>query len=234
MEENTLRDNSGRARILIVIFWILMVLSAVAIVASYSDLQLLLRLQRGDFITEDEQMWNDIRYGMLGLLQTALYIVSIVVFLNWFRRAYANLERIGVPVDSKNDMAIWSWFIPLYNVFKPVKIMAEIWNDTQSEIKKRNENFVIDHAQYLIWIWWALHILSGVVGRMLWRNLFKEETIALLIDNAHATMASDILQVLEGITLIFIVKKISRFETKLYREVEQQETLPVTNQFELS
>ncbi len=91
-------DNSKRAKTVMTIFWILTGLTVIGIVSGYFELEILKNAQQGEFISDEEANASDTRQMIIGILQTGLYIASIVVFLNWFRRAYGNLHRIGIAL----------------------------------------------------------------------------------------------------------------------------------------
>ena len=91
--------------------------------------------------------------GIIGLLQTGLYIASIVTFLNWFRRAFGNLHRIGIKKFSSGGRIFqqrrrflraimpryeWIWycsFEQLRNVFHWMFFMSKfLFLDLSSKI----------------------------------------------------------------------------------------------------
>jgi hypothetical protein len=121
-------DNSKRAKNLMIVFWVLIGLTVIGLFTGYNELQILKNAQIGEYISEQEANTSDLIQGIIGLLQLGIYIASVVLFLNWFRRAYGNLHRLGIKyLKQKESMAVWSWFIPFINLFRPVQIMNEIW-----------------------------------------------------------------------------------------------------------
>lgn len=96
MENIEIWDNSKRAKNLIIVFWILIGLNAIGIISGYLELEILKNLQLGILVDDSTANANDMRQMVIGLLQTGLFIASIVVFLNWFRRSYGNLHRLGL------------------------------------------------------------------------------------------------------------------------------------------
>lgn len=129
-KQTEIKDNSKRAKILIQIFWILTGLTVVSVIFNYYELEILKKALLGEYIDEDKAYANDLRQGIIGLLQTGLYITSIIVFLNWFRRAYGNLHRLKLRLNHSETMAVWAFFIPIIFLFRPYQIMKEIWSST--------------------------------------------------------------------------------------------------------
>ncbi|MEL4307056.1 DUF4328 domain-containing protein [Joostella sp. CR20] len=214
-------DNSKRAKLLKTVFWSLMVLAVIGLVPGYLEIQLLKRAQLGDFISESEVNTSDAIQGVIGMLQFVIYIVSVVVFLNWFRRAYGNLHRLKVPLDHKESMAVWTWFIPFIVLFRPVQIMNEIWSKTQAVIKKFNPFYAKTSGKLIIGAWWALFLISNFVGKYVLKTAFKQDTIEDLINGSQAILYSDLIQIPEALLVILIVSKVSRMETMLAEEIKK-------------
>ncbi len=215
-------DNSKRAKSLMIIYWILTGLTVLGVVSGYYELELLKSVQFIGYIDESEANANDLRQGLIGILQFGIYIASIVFFLNWFRRAYGNLHRLGIGNLKHNEkMAILSWFIPVIFLFRPVQIMNEIWKETQEQIKKLDPTYIIKSGGLLIGIWWTLFLISNFIGRYVLKTAFKQDTIDQLIEGSQATMISGIMQIPESLLVILIVYQISKMEIKLIDEVKK-------------
>lgn len=218
--EPEILDNSGRAKLVILVFWILIGVTAIAVISDYLELKLLQKARFGG-ITEAAANANDMRQGIMGVVQTGIYIVSVVVFLNWFRRAYANLHRLGINYLKHNkNMALWSWFIPFIFLFWPVQIMREIWSETQRVIRRRNSSYIIKSGGLIIGAWWALFVLSNFIGKYVLNTSFKTDTLEQLILSTEAYLISDLLQIPEALLVILIVHRLSKMERKMAEEVE--------------
>jgi hypothetical protein len=215
-------DNSKRAENLIIVFWILTGLTAIGLISGYVELELLKNAQSGIYISESEANTSDLRQGIIGIVQLGIYITSIVFFLNWFRRAYGNLHRLGISyLKHKETMAVWSWFIPIIVLFRPVQIMNEIWTETQEKIKKYDSSYFIKSGGLIIGLWWTLFIISNFIGRYVLKTAFKQDTIEQLIEASQAVMISDFMQIPEALLVILIVFQFSKIEVKLADEVKK-------------
>lgn len=215
-------DNADRAKDLISFFWVFIGFTAVAIISGYFELRLFQNIQNEGFADPGKVKANDIRQLVAGIIQSAAYLITVVVFLNWFRRAYGNLHRLGIEyLNQSESMALWSWFIPVVNLFRPVQIKYEIWTETQWQIKQRDASYQIKNGNLLLTIWWTLFILSNLAGRLALRAAFKEDTVNHLIEGSIASLVSDALQILEALLVILIVTRLSKMETKLAEEVRK-------------
>ena len=214
-------DNSIRAKHLIIVFYTLIAITFIAIISGYMELILLEEVQEGFYISESTASLNDMRQGIVAITQIVIYFLSIVFFLNWFRRAYGNLHRVGVShLEYKENMAVWTWFIPIIVWFRPVQIMNEIWKETRDKIKKTNPTQKFKDLGFLVGIWWFLFILTNFIGRYITKSLFKEETLEELISLGKVTLASDFLQIIEAGLVIIIVVNISKLELNLVSEIK--------------
>lgn len=213
-------DNSKRARIVQVVFWIMIGFTFVSIASNYLELDLLLRIQEGELVDEATANASDQRQGVIGILQTILTVISAVVFLNWFRRAYGNLHRVDAEnLHQKESMSVWVWFIPILSLYEPVKIMKSIWTETQKSIQRFNPAFVLKNGTLAIGVWWTLFLLSNFIGRYILKTTFKDDTIEDYINSSRALLVSDIMQVPEALILIYLVYYISITENQLAEEV---------------
>ena len=215
-------DNAERAKDLIPFFWVFIGFSAIAIISGYFELRLFENFKNEGFADPGKVKANDIRQLVVGIIQFAVYLITVVVFLNWFRRAYGNLHRLRIDyLGQSESMAVGSWFIPIVNLFRPVQIMYEIWTETQWQIKQKDASYRIKKGNLLLTIWWTLFILSHLAGRIALRAAFKEDTVNQLIEGSLASLISDTLQILEALLVIIIVSRISKMETKLAEEVRK-------------
>ena len=91
-----LKDNSKRAKTLMVVFWVFFGLNLLGSLGNYYTLQIMQKAQMGEYVAEQEAFTSQLISGATSLVQLGLFITTAVVFLNWFRRAYGNLHRLGI------------------------------------------------------------------------------------------------------------------------------------------
>lgn len=217
-----LLDNSGRAKTLIYVFSIVVGLILISLIPTYFEWKTLASLDPSSIRSEDSISDNLLLVQTyLGLAQVGFYIISIVVFIQWFRRAYGNLYRAGLgPLSYGESMALWSWFIPIANLFIPAFIMNEIWMRTKQGIAALDQSFVAPKGKLLISLWWALFVLSTILGRYIFSAVFETLTISEAIQDLKLVLFSELINVVEAILVIMIVSRVSKMETKLAAEIE--------------
>ena len=82
-------------------------------------------------------------------------LVTAVVFLVWFHRAYGNLHiRGGVPRTTPGRATV-SWFIPLGNLYLPYRAAQEI------RVLSGEPT-----SSWVVFGWWAGWLLSALLGRL--------------------------------------------------------------------
>ncbi len=217
-----IKDNSKRAKILLTVFGVLIVLNSVGLLIGYNEMQILKKAQIGEYVSEEAENLSELLQGIIGLVQFGLYISSVVVFLNWFRRAYGNLHRADITyINHRETMAVWAWFIPIVSFYRPVQMMNEIWTETQETIKNFDTTYVTKKGGIIIGLWWALFIISNFIGWYVFQTIKKQDTIEQMIKSSEANLISDFIQIPEACLVIFIVHKLSKMEYKLADEVKK-------------
>lgn len=208
-------DNSGRAKNTITLFYVIAGISVLSVIGNVIDYQNL------DNYYSDEWSLTDFFISLIALGQIAINITLTVVFLNWFRRAYANLHRIGVDYLNHTDLhAVWCWFVPILNWFRPYKIMKEIWSETQHQINKLNSTYQVDSSDSNIGIWWGFYLMSYFIGIAGSNLSFRADSIEELEAATILVGITNVLDIGGALFAIAVVKKISNAEALLAHEIE--------------
>lgn len=213
-------NNAQRAQYAIYAFWVVMGLGLLGIASDYLEIQLLHEGLNGKGITTEAATINDDRQRIIGIVQLGATIVTAVLFLNWFRRAYGNLNRVKMSTENSEVAAAWSFFIPIIAFFRPPQIMYEIWNKTQLKIKQFDSSYVINQRNYVIILWWILFLISHFIGKYVLKSAFDDHpSFEDILSMSQATMAIDIMNVIEAALMLVILHSISDMETQLGEEV---------------
>lgn len=209
---NPLLDNSQRARTILIIFWILAALQVVSMISAVMQLQLLYRFNEGN-IDADAAATNDIRQKIIAFTYVGAIIVSIVFFIMWFRRAYANLERTGrVNLKYAEGWSAGAWFVPFLNLVRPYEIMKEIWHKTQEATTGLMQ--YIPGA--LVGWWWAIWIITNIISNLSFRFAVRASTIDQLISSTIFDIVDSGLEIVSITLTIYMIHQASLLEAKLY------------------
>ena len=208
-----IRPNKKRAKIAQTFIWIVMLLDIISIYSSYLQYDLLKSLQNNETISEQIIYSNDARQQIIGIIYFIVYIISAVTFIQWFRRAYYNLN-VRTKCRFSEGWAAGSWFVPIISLYRPYQIMKEMWLETAKIIKsKSNETF--DNSTTILGFWWTLWIISNYIGNYVLKSSFKAETIEDLINSTVADMIMSLLGIPLAIVTVKIIKSYSLKEEKL-------------------
>jgi hypothetical protein len=82
----------------------------------------------------------------------AAFVLTAIVFLVFFHRAYSNLATLG-PSERRYTpgWAVGSWFVPILNLFRPKQIANDIWRGSDGSA-----------VPGVFHWWWALYLVGGV------------------------------------------------------------------------
>ncbi|HET9324678.1 MAG TPA: DUF4328 domain-containing protein [Gaiellaceae bacterium] len=189
----------SRARWAQVALLVVVIVDLVAVGSDYAEYQLL-----GREYTLDEANANDLRQGLIGIVQFLLLIATAVVFIRWFKRAYENVEPLGGRRRYGTGWAIGGWFVPILNLWRPKQIANDIWRATEDE---RSD------ASSLLTLWWVLFLLSNWISNMGARLTWSGDTADDLQASAAVYAAADSIDVAAAILAIWIVRTVTRGQT---------------------
>lgn len=125
---------------------------------------------------------------------TALaFLVKTFLFAKWGAANNKNLHQIAPWM--KSGMQPWkaylAWFVPVYNLIKPLSFYKELWNETDYALENvgvetRDEN-AIDNSNLYMSIWWAFLLCSvWLMNFILFGTFFREG--ALFVKANHTAM----------------------------------------------
>lgn len=219
-----LKPNAGRAKTAIVLLWIVMALDLIDAIFGYMKYQLLQTAAYGDYLNEEEITANDILEALLGLVYMVAFIISIVMFIRWFRRAYYNLHLKTEYLKYSEGWAAGAWFVPVLSLFRPYEIMKELYVETDCILVERAENYTSKNNNTIIGFWWALWIISSFIGNIIFRSSLDDQTINGMINDTQINIVLSLINIPLGLLAIKLVKDYSQMETKLaeLKEPSQQ------------
>jgi hypothetical protein len=215
---NSVQDNKSRAKNAMIFLGIIVFIEIISLFLINSQSNMLAEAINGNLPSQEEAEANDANIGLIGIISAIFTIIGIVFFIMWMRRAYANLNRAGVKTESEDSVAAWSWFVPIYNFYKPVSIIVEIWGKTQIKIKEVKSDFPINLSLTVIGAWWATWVLSGIMSSIANfnnRSAIEAFDIEGMLSASNLTFYATIISIISGILGIMVVKAISEKEDEL-------------------
>lgn len=215
----------GISRALMALLLVALIIDSVAVLSDIGEVRLLTRLQEGGSVSAAEADSSDMRQAAIGLIQTVVFLVTIVVWLIWFRRAYRNLVpfRAG-ELRFKPGWAVGGWFVPILSLWRPVQITNDIWRASNPSVRPEDGSaWQRDRSSLLIGLWWTAWILANMGGRAIFSSL-DAQTIEEIRRTAITFLISDSVNVILDILALLLVRAIAA------RQQQKADTLGLTLQ----
>lgn len=154
---------------------------------------------------------NDWNHWLIQRFLGIAFLAMLFFFVRWFWIAYRNLLFLGADLSFTSSWAIWGWFIPIINLFRPYKMIEEVW-EHQSLLLNEKPNRVL-------WLggWWFFVLLTYIL-------LYCSNQYILLPPNLDMLLSYSFLRIIALsaaipalLMLIVLIKRISAQEKQLYR-----------------
>lgn len=210
-----IKSNQKRARLTIMSLWLVLFLEIVSFVSGYFQYDLLNKFSLGVNVPEEISAMNDAREVLVTVVYFALRLVTGILFIMWFRRAYYNLHQLSSNLAFSEGWAAGSWFVPVLNFFRPFQIMQELYVKTKEMLEKQKMNF--NYNSKILWVWWALWIVSNILGQLVFRFSTHLETLEDVITITKLGMVSNFIGIPLALLAIKVVKDYSIAEVKLMK-----------------
>lgn len=215
------RPNGDRAKLARSIIIIIAIIDVVSLVSAYMQYNLLQSVKNGEYISRATAEANDSREAVIGIIMLIFMVISIVTFIQWFRRAYFNLHLRTSKCAFTEGWAAGAWFVPILNLFRPYQIMKEMNDKTDILLIKRKLDKGTD-ISFIIGLWWTLWILSNVISNISFRLTFNGETVVQFIQGTMFDLISTALHIPLSIVAIFVIQNYSKKEEILYNSEKMQ------------
>lgn len=213
-----LKNNTKRGRYAILFIWILLILHICSSIFLYQHYTLLNQYQPGDSLQSQEFFVSGLKLSIVRLLTFISAITSIIVFLKWFRRAYFNLEQMTEGLEYNNSEALWAWFIPFANLFRPFQIMKELFLKSKRILETNMHPDSGKLSLILLIIWWSLNIFNGLTIFVLLQKYGSiiELNINIMKSLILSGMSSDIIGIPNCIVTLMVLYKYTKIEPALH------------------
>ncbi|MDY7095572.1 MAG: DUF4328 domain-containing protein [Acidobacteriota bacterium] len=218
--QDTYVNLSGITRLLRFALWVGIVLAVVNTGSDLLEIQLLEKVAAGGGITDEEADVNDMRQLLLGGVAFVVFLVTAVVFLRWIYIAKRNARSFH-PGELKYTPG-WSvgwFFIPFANLWKPYDALKETFQASDPEY---TDNWRAADPPSLLPFWWALWLLSGLVGQILFRWSMKADSLDELIYTDWVQIVSNGLDVILILVVLSLIGKLSGYQGRTFRKLEAQ------------
>ncbi len=133
------------------------------------------------------------KFWVIACITIIAFLVKTLLFAFWGAKNNKNLREIAPWMQSgmKPWMSYVAWFVPIYNLIKPLSFFREVWDETDYALENvgvetRDENKV-DNSSLAMSIWWGFLLCSvWVMNFVLFSTFFREG--AFYTKANHGTM----------------------------------------------
>ena len=158
------RPNAERARMAQTLLWVSFGFAAAT--ALITGIAIILPgVSYMDVVTGGLPMW--VMQSVLVAI-FAVHFITVGYFIAWLRRGYANLHRLGYPGLSRGESAaVWTWFVPIANLFMPYRIGKETYSVFRYLAHKVTGRTDYTKPGQLAGRWWGWFVATGLAGYFL-------------------------------------------------------------------
>lgn len=141
-------------------------------------------------------------------------LLTEAVFIWWFHRAYKNVVSLGaVRMRYGTGWTIGAWFVPFLNLVRPKQIMNDIWRSSDPQLPAQRAEWSGNPVSALINWWWALFVISAVMGRVLIQMSRGADSLPEFMDLSRMTLLSEVIYVVSAVLAIEVVRRVTARQT---------------------
>lgn len=193
-----------------------LIFELLAVTVDVGQLSIIRRAQQGRVLTFAEVDENQSMLVTIGTVRLALVVLTGILFIWWFSRAYRNLASLGVyGLRYARGWAIGAWFVPILNLFRPKQIADDIWRASNPELPPE-AGALWQAGTVTPWVhaWWAAGLISGALNRFAISSLDGISDLDDAGRGAQALLVSDVVGAIFTLLAIVVVFRMSHRQTK--------------------
>ena len=213
------RPNLERSKRTITFIWIAFATNLAVIISNIFQLQLLFDYQNGVQFTAEQIQANDTRQLVFNVVFLISWILSLIIFIQWFRRAYWNLNALGNTTEYSEGWAAGAWFVPFINWVRPYEIMKELFVKGHQLLPESNASF--NYSRYIIW-WWVFWLLNSIGSQIEGQLTRYAESVTQFINLTWFALAANLLLIPTTLLLVKLILKYREMELELAKVANEK------------
>ena len=209
-----------RSRAVVALAAIAVVLAVVGIVSTL--------LQQGDLsgapaVVDPANPPDEMRQSVIAWAQIGVGLLLLAAFLLWIYQAHANLPALGAKyLKHSPPWAVGWFFIPIFNLFRPVQVMEEIWKAGDPDtIDKDGLAWVGTPMSALVVFWWVLFLVGMVWWRIALHYAGEATTTSALCNADWLSMIDDGLTAVSAAMTLALVWMTTRRQEEKYARLQE-------------
>lgn len=216
---SNLRQNKSRAKVAIALIWVVLALDVISFISGYLQLNLILTFEDGIAVSEARIDANDDRERVVGIMYVIAYVISGIVFIRWFRRAYFNLHQRKEFLSFSEGWAAGCWFVPIVSLYRPLQIMKELYEETRNFLISKGETLQKDLTTNFLGLWWTLFILNNFIGQIIFR--IDADSLPALKGVTFLSLVGNVVGIILAFVTVKVIRDYSEAEDVLYSMAEE-------------
>ncbi len=217
-----LRDNTKRLKVALSVMIIMVAVDFIGLLVPLFGVKFIHDIEEGNFTDEYIEQFALLEQAY-GIAYLVLLVVTMVVFIMWFRRAYYNVHEFALsPPRFSEGWAAGAWFVPILSLFRPVQIMRELWLETTAYLRTRSPIITKRDIQTIITLWWVPWIVANILSNISFR-MSNSESLGMLRTCYYIDIATSLLFTISGVFLIIIMKNYGELEEELQQVQNMQD-----------
>lgn len=221
-----IQPNRVRARVAIAMIGIIFLLEIFNSVFLFSQWELLQQAASGTQITPEAAETNDRRVQVISSLTMVSFLVSVLTFLLWFKRAADNLRKAVPSLSFPQGYPVFSWFIPIYNLYKPFLIAREMHRELGNILVRNGLLKETFFSESLLTSWWVLWIAETTLNRIAFYFARNASTLPDLLSVTNFSIYAAIVDFPLCLITIALIWKYSTTEELLSKLPPTEEAAP--------
>jgi hypothetical protein len=202
-----------RSRIVLFLLFTSIAMAVVGVWSGFKQHQLLEAIGAGVQLAPGQAEANDSRQQAIAMVQIAVLLGTMVIWLMWQHRAYSNLKLVGSKdTEYTPGWSVGYWFIPILNLFRPYQVTAELYR--RSELANQRDPIGGLSQPVIVGVWWLFWIVRAFFGRFSFSMTRSAKTIEELIRATDYQIIDDVFTIVTGVLAIIIIRNIDRFQTE--------------------
>lgn len=214
-----IRDNTARAKQVISIFWIMLGITIINLGSLAWQYSLLMTINNDpDGVDKGTASISDMLQAVVGVAYLVIFILAIVFFIKWFRRAYYNLHQL--PWHRARYTEGWaagSWFVPVIWFWWPYQIMIDIWKGTQNALKERLGE---PQPSTIVGWWWTFYLMNTLWGNISARFGWKPDDLDDMLVSTKLDLIGEMISIPAILLAARVVQRTNYFERELLIHTE--------------
>ena len=122
-----------------------------AIWAHFGEIQLLQRIEGGQYVSVGEADASDLRVSAAVWFNLITVLAAVAAFCIWIRRVNQNLRSLTAQqIRFSPGWSVGWFFVPIMNLFRPYQVVSEVHRHSHPE----------GQGSPLLPIWWSCWVLG--------------------------------------------------------------------------